>query len=125
MEGRRSLPSPCVPFVHCLASVVTSFPPRPPISSSPVRTTGGAGRSPGRSDGDEMGGMRKGWGAGHEWRVTRGAGRDMKTEGPFMKRDVKGSVTGPTSVSMSLTLRHEPSTLLTHAVRLSCLPSLA
>lgn len=24
-------------------------------------------------DGDEMGGMRKGWGAGHEWRVTRGA----------------------------------------------------
>lgn len=29
MEGRRSLPSPCVPFVHCLASVVTSFPPRP------------------------------------------------------------------------------------------------
>ena len=73
VEGRRLLPSPCVPFVHCLASVVTSFPPRPPISSSPVRTTGGAGRSPGRSDGDEMGGMRKGWGAGHEWRVTRGA----------------------------------------------------
>jgi len=28
-------------------------------------------------------------------------GRDMETEGPFMKRDVKGSVTGPTSVSMS------------------------
>ena len=30
-----------------------------------------------------------------------GGTRDMKTEGPFMKRDVKGSVTGPTSVSMS------------------------
>lgn len=32
----------------------------------------------------------------------------METEGPFMKRDVKRSVTGPTSVSMSvsLTSRH-------------------
>ena len=58
-------------------------------------------------------------------RPACGAMGNMKTEGPFMKRDVKGSVTGPTSVSMSLTLRHEPSTLLTHAVRLSCLPSLA
>lgn len=34
--------------------------------------------------------------------VTREVTRrvtDMETEGPFMKRDVKGSVTGPTSVS--------------------------
>lgn len=43
----------------------------------------------------------------------------METEGPFMKRDVKGSVTGPTSVSMS-----PPSFVILSVTHMSLFPFL-